>query len=241
MIMMLDSSHSHPYPLHLCSSFPINMIHLPNQHWKASILSPASSLEICEIVAFPGVVPLSNQWVMDWGSNPGYGEPLGALLNQTYPVYPPQEFNEGSTEPLPCFIGPIKWVFKILKFRMKYTKVDYLAVYQLYPLVAKGADDKTAQRRFRNYFLPFYGNSKEDWKQVPGQALAGFASSPPRECVHSHSWCCWKQPALCSPWDRVVMATSSIPGPGKGRQKQGPGWTLAEKMHGERNCDLSDF
>lgn len=45
---------------------------------------------------------------------------------------------------------------------MKYTKVDYLAVYQLYPAMAKGTDDKIAQRRLHNYFLPFYYNFKED-------------------------------------------------------------------------------
>lgn len=70
---------------------------------------------------------------------------------------------------------------------MKYTKVDYLAVYQFYPLVTNGTDNKIAQRRFQNYFLPFYCNSKEDWKQVSLQALAGGATSPLGECVHSYS------------------------------------------------------
>ena len=45
---------------------------------------------------------------------------------------------------------------------MKYTKVDYLAVYQLYPSVAQGTDNKIVQRRLQSYFLPFYCNFKED-------------------------------------------------------------------------------
>lgn len=69
---------------------------------------------------------------------------------------------------------------------MKYTKVDYLAVYQLYTLVAKGTDNKIAERRFQNYFLPFYCDSKEYWKQVSQQALVGFATSPERQYVHSY-------------------------------------------------------
>lgn len=50
---------------------------------------------------------------------------------------------------------------------MKYTKVGYLAVYQLYPSVAKGIDSEIAQRRLQNSFLPFYCNFKEGEKQVP--------------------------------------------------------------------------
>lgn len=45
---------------------------------------------------------------------------------------------------------------------MKYTKVDYLAVYQLYPPVTRGTDNNIVQRKLQNDFLPFYCNFKED-------------------------------------------------------------------------------
>lgn len=118
MIMMLGSSLVCIH-FHLCSSFPINVIYLPNQHWKTLFsfylrlsLFPGKMWNRC----FPGVIALSNQWGLGRGSKPGQGQPLRVLLNQTWHIHPPQEFNEDSTESLPCFIRPIKWVFKILKF-----------------------------------------------------------------------------------------------------------------------------
>lgn len=62
---------------------------------------------------------------------------------------------------------------------MKYTIVDYLAVYQFYPLVAKGIDNKIVQRRLQTTFSHFIASLKRTKNKPPQRPLAGVAASIP--------------------------------------------------------------
>jgi hypothetical protein len=60
---------------------------------------------------------------------------------------------------------------------MKYTKVDYLAVYQLYPSVAKGTDNKIIQRMLQTTFCHFIATLKRTKNKSPSRPLGSFAAS----------------------------------------------------------------